>query len=87
MNVRICKQKCKNAKQHSFCLAYNFKIHKDTIQLRLDGKPACLFNFLKENIDYRKILGKHPSYIARFMKVSKECPYYMEHELFDWNRK
>jgi hypothetical protein len=87
MNVRICKQKCKNAKQHGFCLGFNFNTKKPTIYFNADGKAACLFTYLKEDIDYRKILGKHPSYIARFMKVTKECPYYMEHELFDWNRK
>lgn len=87
MNIRICKQKCQKAKTHGFFLGYNPINKITTILFNVDGKVPCLFTHLKENVDYRKIIGKHPSYIARFMKVSKKCPYYLEHELFDWNRK
>lgn len=87
MNVRICKQKCQNAKTCGFFLGYDFSTKKNTIYFNTDDNPACLLTHLKEGVNYRKIIGKHPSFIARFMKVSKKCPYYLEHELFDWNRK
>ena len=86
MNVKICEQKCQ-VKEHSFFLGYNPINKNHTIVFVIDDNTACSLVELQKNVDYRKIIGKHPSYIARFMKVSKKCPYYMEHELFDWNKK
>lgn len=87
MNVKICKQRCQQAKKHRFLLGYDPISKKHEILFVIDDNSACSLVELQKDEDYRKIINKHPSYIARFMKVSKECPYYMEHELFDWNRK
>jgi hypothetical protein len=87
MNVKICKNKCQKSKNHRFSLGYNAINKQMTIMFSTDDNPACNLVQLQENVDYRKLIRKHPSFISRFMKVSKKCPYYLEHELFDWNRK
>ena len=85
MNINICK-KCQNAKTYSFSLGYNPIKKQMTIFFNTDDNPACNFVELQENIDYRKLIKKHPSFISRFMNVTNKCPYHIEHQLFDWNR-
>ena len=85
MDVRICKQKCQ-VKEHSFLLGYDPISQKHTIVFVIDDDSACSLVELQKDVDYRKMIDKHSSYIARFMKVLKECPYYMEHQLSDWNK-
>ena len=87
MNIEICK-KCQKAKTVHFSLDFSFFPNKGlTIYFSTDDNPVCIYAKYNNKKDVRKIIGKSNSYISKFMEIEKSCPYYMEHQLTDWNRK
>ncbi|MBR4316373.1 MAG: hypothetical protein IKP65_05355 [Alphaproteobacteria bacterium] len=55
------------------------KENKKNIQVKRDG----VIHFINNNINMTKKIER---YFIKFM-VSKKCPYWMEHQISDWNKK
>ena len=100
MNIEICK-KCKGTENLTF--RYGFDINSknqtvmsircyfdfDSSDKKYNLCQSCIYISLNKKYrnQIRKIIGKSNSYVATFMEIDKRCPYYVEHQLTEWNKK
>lgn len=93
MNIKVCR-KCKGTENVFFYNTYEGRTstrgHEitNTIGVGFNNQVNtchCIhFNYKKEAMS---VIKKRNAYIAKFMEVSKDCPYYAEHQLNEWNKK
>lgn len=93
MNIKLCR-KCKSTENVFFYNTYEGRNSThgreiiNTIGVGFNNQVNtchCIcFNHKKEALS---VIKKSNSYIAKFMDVNKDCPYYAEHQLHDWSEK
>lgn len=86
MNLKIC-QKCKNTEKIIFWKGLQKNSALPTIYCSFDKKEKyCEKIFFNNKKMVKEVIGKHPTFISKFMDITENCPYYMEHKLSEWNR-
>jgi hypothetical protein len=91
MNLNICKEKC-CLKQSKISFHKSIDNTDFTIGMFISDKnntsyKRCNFAFFNKKKTIKDVLGRNNTYIAKFMEINKKCPYYIEHLIYDLNKK